>query len=108
MKTHNLFTTIMLMVATIFLVASTASATTSPLVDTLNVQGYMKKSGAGGAVTDNTYNMAIGVFQNGTAIWAKQFAVTTSNGLFSQALSGLGTDFSASGTVGVGTGMHAN
>jgi len=102
MKTLNLLTTLTLFVAGLGLGVSDAYAT--PSVDTLNVQGYMKKAN-GTAVTDGSYTMVFGVFQNGTALWAKQYTVSVTNGLFTQALSGTGTNETG---LGAGTAMNVD
>src|SRR4051812_2263219 len=87
MKTLKLTATLL----TLALAALTAQA--SPVIDTLNVQGYMKKA-SGAAVTDGTYTIAFGVFQNGTALWGTSQSVVISGGLFSQALSSTGSNLS--------------
>lgn len=69
-------------------------ALAAPTIDSINVQGYMKKSN-GSAVTDGTYTLAFGVFQNGVNIWGRSYSVVVTNGLFSRTLSGVGGDLSA-------------
>src|SRR6266404_5709397 len=101
MKTQNLLTTMLLFVAGLCISMQTMA---SPLVDTLNVQGYMKKAN-GTAVSDGTYSMVYGVFQNGTALWAQTVSTTITNGLFSASLNGSGTNLLA---LPAGTGMNAN
>lgn len=80
------------------------TAFAGPAIDTLAVQGYMKKAN-GAAVTDGTYNLAIGVRQNDVTIWAKQYPVSIVNGLFSKNLSGSGSNLT---TLGAGTGLNAD
>jgi len=98
MKTLNV--TIIFLMALGFATAVKAQ----PVIDTLTVQGYLKRAN-GTAVTNGTYNIAFGVRQNGTTIWARQLSTTVTNGLFSANLSGTGTDLSA---LPAGTGMNAN
>lgn len=100
MKTQKLFTPVLWLAMAL----SSTAALASPTIDTLNVQAYMKKA-SGTAVTDGTYTLAIGVFQNGTCIWGKSYSTTITNGLFSKDLTGLGSDLSA---LGAGTGMNSN
>ena len=68
MKNLTLITTVL----TTALLGGFAKA--APAIDVINVQGYMKRA-SGAAVTDGTYTMAFGVFQNGTAIWGTQGSV---------------------------------
>lgn len=66
-------------------------------IDSLVVQGYMKRAG-GLPVTDSTgpgYTIAVGVLQNGTYIWGKSFTTTVTDGLFSVTLSGVGGDLTS-------------
>lgn len=85
-------------------VVLSAAAYAAPTIDTIRVQGYIKKAN-GTAVSDGSYTLAYGVFQNGTMIWGKSISTTLSSGLFSAALSGAGSDLSA---LGAGTGMNAD
>ncbi len=93
----------------IFLTALTqlvvvASAQATPSVDTLAVQGYMKKAN-GTAVSDGTYTVAFGVLQNGSVVWGKSVSTSIASGLFSANLSGAGSNLSA---ISASTGMNAN
>ncbi len=97
MKTLNPY----LALGLILILALPMKLMAAPTIDSLQVQGYMKK-GNNTAVTDGTYTLAFGVFQNGTAIWGTSQSVTITNGLFAQALTGTGSNLSAL-PAGVGT-----
>lgn len=76
-----------------------------PVIDTLTVQGYMRRANAT-AVTNGTYNVVYGVRQNGVTIWAKTISTTISNGLFSANLQGLGDN--VTGLTGGGVSLNGN
>lgn len=89
----------------VFLIVLSGFANAGTTIDSLNVQGFMKK-GNGTAVTNGTYSLVIGVFQNGTAIWAKEYlSVGINNGLFSQNLSGAGSNLLS---LTLATGMNSD
>ncbi len=85
-------------------VGMTSVAHAAPTIDSINVQGYMRRAN-GLAVTDGTYTLAFGVFQNSVNLWARSYSVTVTNGLFSRTISGLGGDLSA---LPAGTGMNSD
>lgn len=93
-----------LLLLIIMTVVTAGIANASPTIDSLNVQGYMKKAN-GQAVTDGTYTLAYGVFQNGTVIWGKSYSTTITSGMFSRSLSGVGGDLSA---LPAGTAMNSD
>lgn len=77
------------------LTMTVGSATaTGPAINSMTVQAYMAL-GSGSPVSDGTYNIAFAVCQNGAAIWGKTYSVSTSGGLFTQSLSGTGTDLTS-------------
>src|SRR5262249_48566102 len=89
----------------ILLLAIQASAAiAAPAVDSINIQGLLKQPNSS-PVADGSYQMAFGVFQNGAILWAGKYSVTTSGGLFAQALSGNGTNLSS---LPPATGMNAD
>src|SRR3954471_12756308 len=97
MKTSNRLTT--MMVLALLLMTGIAHAT--PATDTIYAQGYMKRAN-NTPITDGTYSMAFGVFQNGTLLWAKSYPVTTSSGLFSQSLTGNGGNMTGAALTAAG------
>ncbi|MBY0386290.1 hypothetical protein K2X05_14125 [bacterium] len=88
----------------LFIIGATLTANAAPTIDSLNVQGFMK-TGAGSAVTNGTYTIHFGVFQNSVPIWGRTYSVPVTSGLFSRSLSGLGSDLS--GLPGA-TGMNSD
>lgn len=86
MKTHNLLTAMTTLVAGFCLMVQPAMALTTN-IDTLNVQGYMKRS-SGTVISDGTYALAFGVMQGTTVVWTKKQNVVVTNGLFSASLTG--------------------
>ena len=84
---------------------SAARLEAAPTIDTLEIQGFMRKAD-GSPVSSGNYDLVFGVFQGGSAIWAKRYSdVPVSNGLFSQVLSGQGADLSQ---VPLSTGMNSD
>jgi hypothetical protein len=78
------------MVARIFItliLGFAAFANAAPNMNTIYVQGYLKRSN-GSPATDGTYSMAITIRSGATAFWTKTINVPVSNGFFSQALTG--------------------
>jgi hypothetical protein len=89
MRTHKHLTTMLLFVA-----ALCGAAHAQPLIDKLNVQGFLQQSN-GGQVTDGSYHMAFAVEQNGTYFWGVEQNVAVSKGLFSVSLSGAAANLTA-------------
>lgn len=79
------------MLCILAVIASFRTHAATPTIDSLNVQGYMKKAN-GQTVTDGSYYLAFGIMQNGTARWCKIVSTAITNGLFSKTLSGVGSD----------------
>ncbi len=84
-------------------------AIATPNVDTLTVQGYMKKAN-GSAVSSGTYNLVYGLCapdctSTSNVLWVKKISTAVSGGLFSANLTGAGADLSADSGVTVSTNL---
>lgn len=88
----------------IFSLLSAGLLHAAPLVDTVTVQGYLRLA-TNSPASDGAYQMAFGVSQNGVMIWAGKYTVTTSAGLFSQAIGGAGANLTF---LPAATGMNAD
>src|SRR5579871_3079944 len=80
---------------------SACTALAAPTVDSVIVQGYMKKADGSAVDSTITYDLDVGVVQGTTTIWAKHFTgLQVTNGLFEVTLKGLGDN--------IGTGSVFN
>lgn len=71
----------------IFLLGWSTLGLAAPNMNTLFVQGYLRKV-TGSAVTDGNYAMTFSIRSGSTYFWTKSFSVAVSGGFFSQSLSG--------------------
>ncbi|MDG0817485.1 hypothetical protein [Bdellovibrio svalbardensis] len=71
----------------LMLVLCSGVASAGPTMNTIYVQGYLRKA-TGSAVSDGNYSMTFAIRSGATYFWTKTVSVAVSGGFFSQGLSG--------------------